>query len=119
VPDALGTLYESRSGLYLFSRLVPCLRLIAGASLPRGLLRKALFWLKNRELEPSPDMVFPGEMVHRSALDRLGKSAPFQKSKQAKAVPVPYEPANLRAATGRLPVVGHDGEVEREGAPVS
>lgn len=100
--NAMGTLYESRSGLYAASRLLPYQRVLGGQD---DWVRRFL----RRSNRAEPGKSFVAERIHQSALDRFGKAAPFQSGdKKTEAV---YEPKNLEAARGKLPVVGYDGEL--------
>jgi hypothetical protein len=100
--DPLGTLYESRGPLYTASRVLPYQRLIGQNPVPGSWLRK-LFPRTNR---PDDGHSFVHEMIHRSALDRFGKRARIEGDRQEV-----YEPVNLAAAIGKLPVVEYDGSI--------
>jgi len=100
--DAAGTHYESRAALYFVSRALPYQRVLGGRD----------DWVRRfiqRANEPEPGNVFVNEMIHRSTLDRFGTTAPFQNG--GAETNLTYEPENLRAARGTLPVVAYDGEV--------
>lgn len=51
-----------------------------------------------------PDTAMPGEMIHRSALDRLGQPAPFGED----GAVAEYRPENLALAKNDLPVFEYD-----------
>ncbi len=58
---------------------------------------------------PEPGTAFVNEMIHQSALDRFGQSVPVRDGdKRSEEI---YQPENLAAAQGTLPVVGYPGEV--------
>lgn len=100
--DPLGTLYESRGALYTTSKILPYQRLIGQNPVPRS-------WLRNwfpRTNRPDEGHSFVNEMIHRSALDRFGKQARIDGDGEAL-----YEPANLAAAIGKLPVAEYDGNI--------
>lgn len=97
----LATIYESRTAMYAFSRLFPYERVIGGFG---GWVRKFL----SRVNRPRAGQHFINEMIHHSALDRLGEAAPFQSGDTVTRVR--YAPEGLLAAKGRLPAVGPDGE---------
>ncbi len=100
--DPLGTLYESRGPLYTASRVLPYQRLIGQNPVPRS-------WLRNwfpRTNRPDEGHSFVNEMIHRSALDRFGK-----RGKVDGGGAEVYEPANLAAAIGKLPVAEYDGSI--------
>lgn len=96
--NCMGAIYESRSALYTASRLFPYERVIGGHD---GWTRT----LVKRSNRPDPGKAFVNEMIHQSAIDRFGREAPFDAGNER------YEPANVAAARGKLPVVGYDGEV--------
>jgi Uncharacterized alpha/beta hydrolase domain (DUF2235) len=100
--DPLAALYESRNLLYTVSRFLPYQRLIGQNQVSASWLRR-LFPRTNR---PEPGCTFVNEMIHRSALDRFGKRAKIDGGREAV-----YEPANLAAAIGKLPVVEYDGSI--------
>jgi hypothetical protein len=100
--NPLGTLYESRGLLYTASRLLPYQRLIGQSPVKRSWLRR-LFPRTNR---PDQGRAFVNEMIHRSALDRFRNLAEVDGYGSAL-----YEPLNLAAAIGRLPVVEYDGSI--------
>ena len=93
--DAAGTLYDSRSAMYAFSKIAPYARLIGQADTGGGLAN----WLK-RKLRPDTDRTFVNEMIHRSALDRLSSGGLIDGEGHSS-----YAPDNLTAAQGKLPVV--------------
>ena len=102
--DALATLYESRTPLYTVSRVMPFCRVIGGADhWVSGLTRKF------RMNKPRDGQAFINEMLHRSALDRLGQNAKFQEGDRKSTRR--YEPRNLIETTQRLPVVEYDGSI--------
>jgi hypothetical protein len=101
-PHAMGTIYESRSKIYAFSRVAPYQRVLGGNA----------DWVSRtfkRFNEPSPGHHYVNEMIHQSALDRFGQSAPVHKND--KDTNEFYEPESVAAARGKMPVVGHDGKV--------
>ncbi|MEM7024395.1 MAG: DUF2235 domain-containing protein [Pseudomonadota bacterium] len=98
----LGTLYESRGPLYTVSKLLPYQRLIGQNTVEGSWLRR---WLP-RTNRPEAGRPFVNEMIHRSAIDRFGKLAPVDGEGE-----VLYQPANLAAAIGKLPVVEYDGTI--------
>ncbi len=100
--DPLGTMYESRSSLYSVSRALPYQRVLGGQD----------HWVRRflpRFNRPEPGTAFVNEMIHQSALDRFGQSVPVQDGD--KRWEEKYQPENLAAAQGTLPVVGYPGEV--------
>jgi hypothetical protein len=99
--DPLATLYESRNLFYAASRVLPYQRLIGENPVPTSWLRK---WFP-RTNRPEPGCSFVNEMIHRSALDRFGQLAKIEDGEAR------YEPANLAAAIGKLPVVEYDGSI--------
>ena len=54
-------------------------------------------------------MGYVNEMIHRAALDRLGREVQVGEGCCTKRIE--YRPPNLEAADGHLPVVEHDGTV--------
>ena len=93
--DGAATLYDSRGALYTFSKAAPYVRLIGQTDTGGRLSR----WFK-RTLRPDPDRSFVNESIHQSALDRLSSGGLVDdKDHQS------YEPDNLTAAKGKLPVV--------------
>jgi len=99
--DAMATIYESRSAMYAMSLVLPFQRVLGGFS---GWVRK----FRPLTNQPREGHRFVNEMIHQSALDRMGQKAPFQSKKTS--VDILYVPAGLKAAKGHLPVVGYDGE---------
>ena len=98
----LGTMYESRSPLYTVSRVLPYQRVLGGQD----------HWVRRffpRTNRPDSGKAFVNEMIHQSALDRFGQVAPVQHGD--KRWEEKYQPENLNAAQGKLPVVGYPGEV--------
>lgn len=102
-----GTLYESRTALYAFSRLFPFQRVIGGEA---GWIRKFL----KRWNRPLPNQSFINERIHQSALDRLGENRRNQAGE--KVWEEKYQPQSVLAAKDKLPVVGYDGTCK--GKPV-
>ncbi len=100
--DALDKMHESRRGVFRFlARQWPYERVIGGQD---GWVRRFIA----RHNKPKPGHRFINEMIHQSALDRFGKSVPLKDGNhETKAV---YEPDNVGAARGKLPVVGYDGK---------
>ncbi len=101
-PHAMGTIYESRSKIYAFSRVAPYQRVLGGNA----------DWVSRtlkRFNAPAPGHHYVNEMIHQSALDRFGQSAPLREND--KDTNEFYEPESVAAARGKMPVVGHDGKV--------
>lgn len=105
---SLGTLHESRSILYTFSRILPFQRIIGN---------QAAWARPFRRLKPKENNEFVNEAIHRSVLDRFGKQALFQGTLQSMRDRLPkrfrkpvlatpgglarsrlYKPPNVRAA---------------------
>ncbi len=109
-PDALGTHYDSL-GAYVFSRMLPMIRVIGSHTPKAGWLHRRL----KRMSRPPDGQVYVNEMIHRSALERFGHDAPFQQGK--KITQEHYTPANLAAAMGKLPVAEYDGSISQPSRP--
>ncbi len=105
-PDPLAPQHDSLTALYTLSRVVPFQRVIGGQD---GWVRRLSAWLR-RVNRPGPGQAFVNEMIHRSALERLGREVevigPGDRRRRLR-----YEPENLLAARGALPVVEHDGSI--------
>lgn len=101
--DYVGEIYESRGTLYSVSKFLPYLRLIGQNAVKSSWLRK-LFPRTNR---PDGTGEFINEMIHWSAVKRVGKESIFDGRK------VIYKPQNLAAAIDQLPVVERDGSVRQ------
>lgn len=100
-PDPLGQIYDSRSALYAVSRFFPYQRLIGQNAVKGSIFRRLVTGLRRAELRtnrPDEGCEFVNEMIHWSALERFGKLA--LKDGELRR----YEPANLQAALGKLPV---------------
>jgi hypothetical protein len=106
-PNAMGTLYDSRTTAYLAYQALPYARLIAQRD-PGGLgLQSRLHLI----LHPPAGASFLNESLHVSALTRFGQEAPYKSPGNRTR----YEPGTLRAAlpavsAGTLPVVNDAGE---------
>jgi uncharacterized protein (DUF2235 family) len=93
--DYLVSQNESRTGLYRLLYPWPLLRLI-GQTWPRGDRAAIRRRFAVNEFQPFQDPI--GEMVHWSALVRLGRSVEIAETASAKAKPIDYAPPNLIAA---------------------
>ena len=108
-PDPLGVHHDSL-GWYLYSKLLPYHRVIGHHVVKISWLARTM----RRFHEPRKGYKYVNEMIHRSALERFGKNAPFKKGEETRDVP--YTPENLKKAMGKLPVVEDDGSItEPEG----
>ena len=85
-PD--GTLYESRTALYAYSRLVPMIRVINQS------IREPRPGLRLARLPPHANPI--GEMLHWSVLDRWNRS-PLPERDGGR-----YRPVNVEAALGTI-----------------
>ena len=106
--DPEATLCDSLS-MYWISRAIPYLRVMGGASVERAWpVRWLGRWLERSNRPPAGEQ-YVNEMLHWSALARLGKDAPWQHGDERRMRT--YRPANLRAARDALPVVQPDGSI--------
>ncbi|MDN5865028.1 MAG: DUF2235 domain-containing protein [Gammaproteobacteria bacterium] len=119
-PDAYGKGVESRTALYLGSKLYPYQRLI-GQTVPEaggfgGWFRKT-FSVLDRRYEPPDGSETINEMLHVAALERWAKPVVWDCPEDEEGKPRDYRPVNLAAVIrahhgGRLmPVVDHDGHI--------
>ena len=120
-PNANGAGYESRSALYLTSKVYPYQRLI-GQTVPQegGVgewVRTTIKSFDRRNIIPDGLQTI-NETVHISALERWRCAVvPHDCPEDSNCKPQPYRPVNLKAVIeahhaghGDVPVVGWDGE---------
>jgi uncharacterized protein (DUF2235 family) len=93
-PDPFAEIYDSCSIAYASSEVYPYQRLIGQEPVDGSLLRQLL----PRTNRPSEGFEFVNEMIHWSAIERFGKVARENGEDRL------YEPANLAAALGKVPV---------------
>lgn len=108
--DALAPAHESRTLQYLASRWLPMLRVIAGV-LP---VTSRRLRLRARWQQEGVDGIGVNELIHRAALDRLGREVEIIRGDARTTAP--YAPPNLEAVRAHLPVVEHDGSITRPAA---
>ncbi len=103
-PDPLGVHHDSL-GWYVYSKYLPFHRVIGHHVVKISWLARTM----RRFNKPEEGYKYVNEMIHRSALERFGKNAPFKKGAETRDVP--YTPENLKKAMGKLPVVEDDGSI--------
>ena len=95
-PDPLGEIYESRSAAYVASRVYPYQRLIGQSEVGGSFLRG---WIERRNRPEGDGCEFVNELIHWSAEERFGQIARENGEDRR------YQPENLKAALGKVPVV--------------
>ena len=99
--DPLAPQHESRTGLYLLSRVLPYQRVIGGQD---GWTRR---FLPSRN-RPARGNEFIGEAIHPSLLARVGQPVETVRSRGRRRAP--YGPENVKAAQGKVPVAQEAGK---------
>jgi T6SS, Phospholipase effector Tle1-like, catalytic domain len=108
-PQPLGPIRESRSALYASSRLYPYQRLLGQTAVRGSRLRRLLTrllardWRTNR---PGAGCEFVNEMIHWSAVERLGRLAPENGRLRR------YAPENLKVALERRMLIADERLVQ-------
>jgi len=106
--DALAPQHASRGWAYLFSYILPCLRILAGRIPPDA--GRLTLRARRRATDHAGEPI--NELVHRCALARFER-----RITRIRALAGPeqarYTPVNLAAARGHLPVAEHDGTITR------